>query len=124
MYAQVSTPVQVSSPQALGGPGAWPAMSGEQSGAAKNADTLGVLATAPGGLYVQRQLQLATLLVGFEQRATLYCFIWQPTADEAANPQTTADFSDTVLRMKEDSDCMVRFCIVRVLRRWRRQLGP
>jgi hypothetical protein len=109
MYAQVSTPggpVQVSSPQALGGPVAWPAMSGEQSGAAKNIDTLGVLATAPGGLYVQRQLQLATLLVGFEQRATLYCFNWQPTADEAANPQTTADFSDTVLRMKEVTETL------------------
>jgi hypothetical protein len=82
-----------------------------QSGAAKSADTLGVLASAPGGLYIQRQLQLAELLVGFEQRATLYCFNWNVTQDEEANPATTADFSDSILRMKEDSSCMMRFCI-------------
>lgn len=93
------------------GPVPWPNMPGVQSGYAKNADTLGVLGSAPGGLYVQRQLQLATLLVGFEQRATLYCFNWAVTQDEKANPATTADFSDTILRMKEDSDCLTRFCI-------------
>lgn len=102
--------VSIANPSAQG-PAMWPNMQHAQSGAAKNADTLGVLAAAPGGLYVQRQLQLATLLIGFEQRATLYCFNWQVTQDEAANPKDTADFSDTVLRMKEDSDCCTRFCI-------------
>jgi hypothetical protein len=95
-----------------GGPVAWPNMPDAQSGCAKSADTLGVLATLPGGLYVQRQLQLANLLVGFEQQQTLYCFNWGgPVADENANPKNNADFSDTILRMKEDSSCCVRFCI-------------
>jgi hypothetical protein len=98
--------------QGQGGPVAWPAMPGAQSGCAKNADTLGTLATAPDGLYIQRQMQLLNLLFNFEQRTTLYAYNWRETPNpDDVNAATTADLSDTVLRMKEDSDCMVRFCI-------------
>ena len=84
-------------PVALGGPVAWPTLSGAQAGCAKTADTLGTLATAPGGLYIQRQLQLADLILSFQQQTTLYCFNWQlPTTEAAdkANPKDAADFSE------------------------------
>ena len=95
-------------------PGAWPGLSSAQVGAAKAGDTVAVVAQAPGGMYVQRNRQLQQLLTGFEQKNTLYCFNWTPSEKAGVSPdhpEATADFSDTVLRMREESDCCTRFCI-------------
>ena len=93
-------------------PNAWGGaiLSQAQIGAAKNGDTLGVVGAAPGGMYVQRNMQLLQLVTGCEQKNTLYCYNWTPPSAGAdvERPEATADFGDTVLRMREECECAVR----------------
>jgi len=64
-------------------------------------------------MYVQRSMQLLQLVTGCEQKNTLYCYNWTPPSAGAdvERPEATADFGDTVLRMREESGCCIRFCI-------------